>query len=146
MNFNKPTCNYPINKINPKGIRNPFYTCVDWYVMTNPPQKGPAVPINRCELEPYYADFIEPVFVENAKLNVDIREYYNRIVVMLRAAYYDLRKKGIMYSNLSPHDSAILVIRRVLDQLGVCQNEILKISQLFDLRLLEVDNIIETVC
>lgn len=144
--MNKPNCKFPTHIIRKGSIRNPLYTCVDYYIMTKPPQKGPAQVIHRSNLEPYYADFIHQGIIASEGINADSRQYYDSVVTFIKGAYYDIREKGILYSNLTPHDSAIILIRRSLDNLGMCQDEILKLGQLFDLRLLEIEDEIEVGC
>lgn len=140
------TCTYPKTAIRKGGIRNPYYKCLDFYVMTKPPQdklrKGTSKVqeiIHRCNLEPYYKDFILQGLNRNSAPNIDIRQYYGALINMLQATYIDIVNKGIKYSNLNQRDSAILIIKRVLQSIdGFCESEIAKISMMFDLQLSKV--------
>lgn len=139
-------CSYPKTPIVRGGIRNPYYKCLDYYIMTKPPQdrfrsgtsKVQEI-VHRCNLEPYYKDFFLQGLNRNAAPNINLKQYYDGIITMVKAMYIDIVNKGIKYSNLNQEDSAKLLIKRVLATIdGFCEEEIAKIGLMFDLQLSKV--------
>lgn len=127
-------CRYPTYKTS--GMRNPYYKCLDFYVMTKAPNGGKRI-VHRCWLEPYIQEFLEQGFYDRSSPDNDIRDYYDNIVTFMKGAYKILTDWGIMYENLNARDSAVLVIRRALSNI-VCEEEMAKIEQLFSLDISKV--------
>lgn len=140
------SCSYPKTAVRKGGIRNPYYKCLDYYIMIKPPQdsirKGKSKVqeiIHRCNLEPYYRDFIIEGINRNSAPGINIKQYYDGLITMLKAMYIDIVNKGIKYSTLDQRNSAILIIKRVLETIdGFCEEEISKIALMFDLQLSKV--------
>lgn len=119
------------------GVRNPYYKCVDYYLLNHITETGVRKDkraVHRCVLEDYIETFLGKGFKFQLDPNINIKQYYGSIVVWLKASYRKLRELGVTYSNLSEHDSAILVIRRILSKF-VCEEEMCKLAKLFDLNL-----------
>lgn len=123
----------PVYKRYKTGTRNPYYKCVDFYTMHNAPNGG-KYNINRWLLEEDIETFMGKGFLAAINPNIAIQQYYETIIVWLRATYRKLMTWEITYSNLSKKDSTILIIRRILSKY-VCEEEMCKIAKLFDLNL-----------
>lgn len=133
--FPKQNCKIPSYRT--YGLSNPYYKCVDYYLMSAAPNSSPRTnkrAIHRLYVEDYIESFIGKGFKTLLDPNINPAVYYNTLLYWLNACYKKLRGWKITYSNLNEHDSAILVIRRVLSKY-VCEEEMCKISQLFDLNL-----------
>lgn len=131
---NTGVLNYPTFKT--CGVKNPYYKCFDFYLL-----QGIGRYVNRCQLEDYFADFIDKGI--SIDPNVNLLGYYNSIVSFIRSAYNKLVfELKIKYSNLSTECSAILLIKRVLSKI-LCQEEacrviaLLKLEQSCDCESLE---------
>lgn len=119
------------------GVSNPYYKCVDYYLLNHITKVGVRKDkraVHRSVLEDYIETFLGKGFKQQLDPNINIRQYYSSIVVWMRAVYKKLKDLGVTYSNLSEHDSAILVIRRILSTF-VCEEEMCKLAKLFDLNL-----------
>src|SRR5574338_327830 len=130
--FPKKSCSFPTYKT--MGTHNPYYKCVPYYILNNAPQRCKQI-LQRCVLEDYFEEFLGKGFLFNSKPGIDIRQYYFSIAVWLKAVYRRLRELKVTYSNLNEHDSALIVIRRILSKF-VCEEEMCKIATLFDLNLM----------
>lgn len=123
-NKNTGVLNYPTFKT--YGVKNPYYKCFDFYLL-----QGIGRYVNRCQLEDYFADFIDKGI--SIDPNVNLLGYYNSIVSFVRAAYNKLVfELKIKYSNLSIECSAILLIKRVLAKI-LCEEEAARIITLYKL-------------
>jgi hypothetical protein len=119
------------------GSSNPYYKCVDYYLLNHITKTGVRKDkraVHRCALEDYIETFIGKGFKNQLDPNINTKQYYQMILVWLKAAYKRLMQLGVTYSNLNERDSATLVIRRVLSKY-VCEEEMCRIGELFNLNL-----------